>query len=331
MDSTQRSHHLPSAGAHRPGGLRPLRPGRHAYATDDYRHAFGQRYAGSDRDAAAQPDAAAIEHARTHVHGDAAGLPGKRRTDRPLRRIPQPVGRRESALPGLHSALLSESQRRFPVLYLLPAAGENESQWDELGIDTAIDQGVRLGALPPMIVVMPALGNIGVRNSFPPNASYETYLMDELRPAVERDFCTITTREERAIGGIGRSGFWAYSIALRNPDTFSIVGGHSADFDAANVPPANNPLELALDAPFLQEANLRMFIDNGAEDPDGAGLGTFSSRLSARGITHTYVITPGEAHDESYWSNQLDEYLTFYAADWERDLSVLPSCLEPSP
>ncbi|MBL8133559.1 MAG: hypothetical protein JNL42_16980 [Anaerolineae bacterium] len=224
-----------------------------------------------------------------------------------------------------------ESQRRFPVIYLLPGEGENESQWDELGVDAAVDQGVRLGAVPPMIVVMPALGSIGARDSFPPNASYETYLMDELRPAVERDFCTITTRAQRAVGGIGRGGFWAYSLALRHPDTFSIVGGHSADFEVSNIPPANNPLELALDAPFLQQANLRMFIDNGADDPFGAGLGTFSSRLSARGITHTYVITPGEAHDERYWSAQIDEYLSFYSEGWTRDLGALPSCLEPSP
>lgn len=224
-----------------------------------------------------------------------------------------------------------ESQKRFPIIYLLPGLGSNESQWDKLGIGDAIDQGVRLGAVAPMIVVMPALGNIGARDSFPPNASYETYILDELRPAVERDFCTINTRDQRAIGGISRGGFWAFSIALRHPDVFGIVGGHSATFDANNAPADFNPLELALNAPFLQQANLRMYIDNGSNDPAGADLGTFSSRLSARGIAHTYIITPGAGHDDAYWSSQLDEYLAFYARDWTHDISALPSCMQPSP
>jgi len=225
----------------------------------------------------------------------------------------------------------AESGRRFPVVYLLPGLREDETQWSELGLTDALDQGVEIGALAPLIAVMPALGSIGGRDSFPPNVSYEGVIMDEVRPAVERDFCTIQNRDNRAIGGISRGGFWAYSIALRHPDTFGIVGGHAAAFDPDNAPAASNPLELALDAPFLQEANLRMYIDNGADDPAGADLGVFSGRLSARGIAHTYVVTPGAAHDAAYWSSQLDEYLTFYARDWTRDLNALPSCMQPSP
>ena len=106
-------------------------------------------------------------------------------------------------------------------------------------------------------------------NSFPPKASYETVVLDELMPAVERDFCTWNDRDHRAIGGISRGGFWAYEIALRHPDMFGIVGGHSAAFDAGNAPAAFNPLELALNAPFLTDANLRMYLDNGADDPAG--------------------------------------------------------------
>ena len=70
--------------------------------------------------------------------------------------------------------------------------------------------------------------------------------LEELIPAVERDFCTRNDRDHRAIGGISRGGFWAYSLALRHPDIFGIVGGHSAAFDTGNAPPDSNPLELAL-------------------------------------------------------------------------------------
>lgn len=224
-----------------------------------------------------------------------------------------------------------ETQARYPYVILLHGLQQDEKEWGNLGIQQALDQGIRLDALAPMIVVMPDMGRIGTEDSFPPQASYETVVLDELLPAVERDFCTWNDRDHRAIGGISRGGFWAYSIALRHPDVFGIVGGHSAAFDTTNAPAANNPLELALNAPFLASANLRMYLDNGAEDPAGTNLELFSNRLSSRGIAHTYIISPVGGHDDAYWSAHLQDYLTFYGKDWPSQVSELPSCLQPSP
>lgn len=224
-----------------------------------------------------------------------------------------------------------ESEKRYPYVILLHGLRETELQWDELGVDTTLDQGIRLDALPPMILVLPYFGTIGTRNAFPPDPSYETVILEELMPAVERDFCTWNDRDHRAIGGISRGGFWAYSIAMRHPDLFGSVGGHSATFATNNAPPAFNPLELALNTPFLSEANLRMYIDNGASDPAGEELQLFSSRLSSRGIAHTYVIHPVGEHNDEYWQAHVPEYLQFYGANWTKNLSELPSCLQPSP
>ena len=224
-----------------------------------------------------------------------------------------------------------QTQARYPYVILLHGLQEDEQQWGDLGIQQALDQGIRLGALAPMIVVMPDMGTLGAEEAFPPQDSYETVVLDELMPAVERDFCTWNERDHRAIGGISRGGFWAYSIALRHPDIFGIVGGHSAAFDEGNAPADNNPLELALNAPFLASANLRMYLDNGAEDPAGTNLELFSNRLSSRGIAHSYIISPVGGHDAAYWSAHLQDYLTFYGRDWPRQANELPSCLQPSP
>lgn len=219
-----------------------------------------------------------------------------------------------------------ETQKRYPVIILLHGLGETEAQWDELGIDDTLDEGIRDGSLPPAILVLPFMGNIGNDNSFPPDDSYETVVMDELLPAIQRDFCTIDDRNQRAIGGISRGGFWAYSLALKHPDVFGIVGGHSAFFDSDIAPDDSDPLELALNTDFLIEANLRMYLDNGAVDYVGPNQELFSSRLSARGIPHTYIINPVGDHDNTYWSSHVAEYLAFYARDWARDAAALPSC-----
>ncbi len=224
-------------------------------------------------------------------------------------------------------------QKRYPVLILLHGLSYSEDQWLDLGLPEALDQGIRLGVLPPMIVVMPYMGNIGARNNFPPEPSYEGVILDELLPQIDRDLCTISNRAHRAIGGISRGGFWAYSIAMRHPDIFGAVGGHSAYFpnDSNEIPASHNPLELALNASFIEEADLRMYLDNGARDSSGPSQQLFSSRLTGRDIPHTYIVHPTGEHNNEYWSAHVDEYLTFYGRDWERNTSALPSCTEPGP
>jgi enterochelin esterase-like enzyme len=224
-----------------------------------------------------------------------------------------------------------DTQKRYPVVYLLHGLRQDENTWMDVGVVQALDQAIRLGAIGPMIVVMPSLGAIGTLDQFPPDPSFESVLLDELLPAIERDFCTINDRAYRGLGGISRGGFWAYSIGMRHPDVFSKLGGHSAAFDEDNAPAANNPLELALNAAFLSAADLDLYLDNAASDPAGTGLELFSSRLSSRGIPHTYIIHPTGDHSEDYWSAHVQEYLSFYGTGWPLSDAELPSCLQPSP
>jgi enterochelin esterase-like enzyme len=224
-----------------------------------------------------------------------------------------------------------ETQKRYPVVYLLHGLQQDENTWIEVGVVDALDQAIRQGRLGPMILVMPSSGRIGGEDQFPPDESLEGVILDELVPAIERDFCTIADRAYQAIGGISRGGFWAYSIGMRHPETFSRLGGHSAAFDEDNAPPANNPLELALNAAFLTAADLDMYLDHAAADPAGRGIELFSSRLSSRGIPHTYVINPTGDHSIDYWSAHVAEYLDFYGETWPLSDAELPSCLEPSP
>lgn len=224
-----------------------------------------------------------------------------------------------------------ESGQRYPVVYLLHGLNYDELQWSDIGVARTLEAGLADGTLPPMILVMPDFGSLGAENIFPPEPSYETVFREELQPAIERDFCTVNTRDFRALGGISRGGFWAYSIGMRHPEAYGILGGHSAAFDPNNAPDAFNPLELALNAADLAAADLRMYLDNAAADPAGRYLELFSSRLSSRGIPHQYVINPSGNHDNAYWNTHVGEYLAFYGRDWPRDAALLPSCAEPSP
>ncbi len=226
-----------------------------------------------------------------------------------------------------------ETQARFPYVILLHGLSFREQQWEEIGVVEALDQGIRLGALPPMLLVMPYMGEIGGFNQFPPDPSYETVVLEELIPAVEANFCTWDDRDYRGIGGISRGGFWAYSIGLRHPDVFSRIGGHSAIFpeDVQEVPAAFNPLQIAQNSSFLPDAELELYIDNAVSDSAGLSLQQLSNRLRQNSVTHEYVINVEGAHNNDYWAAHVTDYLTFYGEDWPRNYSGLPSCRELSP
>lgn len=224
-----------------------------------------------------------------------------------------------------------ETGKRYPYVILLHGQATTEIQWDRIGMDDALDQGIRLGAAAPMIMVMPYTGSIANFDRFPPDPSYETVILEELVPAIERDFCTWNNAEYRAIGGISRGGFWAFSIAMRHPDIFGRAGAHSAVFTETNAPPAFNPLDLALNSSFLEDSGLRLYMDNAANDPAGRNQELLSSRLSSRSIPHTYLIHPVGDHSEDYWQAHVTEYVDFYTDDWPTSISDLPDCAEPSP
>jgi enterochelin esterase-like enzyme len=120
---------------------------------------------------------------------------------------------------------------------------------------------------------------------------------------------------------------------MRHPEIFGNLGSHSGYFpnNTAQIPPDFNPLEMALNSATLQEAGLRLYMDNGASDSSGPSQQLLSSRLTQRGIQHTFVVNVTGEHDNTYWSAHVREYLDFYGKNWAKNYADLPSCAEPSP
>lgn len=223
-----------------------------------------------------------------------------------------------------------ETFRRYPYVILLHGTGYTESMWEDLGAPAVMDQGIAKGTLPPMVLVMPDGGQISELNDQPEQSSYEAVILNELIPSIESDFCLWGSRQGRAIGGISRGGFWAFSIALRHPELFSALGGHSPYFEDGNAPSEINPLDLA-GRVNLTKFPLRIYMDNAAGDSVSANVIRMSDILRQNGIEHKYLINPTGGHDMDYWSSHVGEYLSFYGQAWPYDVSALPSCLEPSP
>ncbi len=87
-----------------------------------------------------------------------------------------------------------------------------------------MDQGVNKGTLPPMVLVMPDGDPIAELNDAPDGQTYENVILRRVNARCGGEFLSVGQPSGRAIGGISRGGFWAFSIALRHPELFSAVG-----------------------------------------------------------------------------------------------------------
>jgi enterochelin esterase-like enzyme len=223
-----------------------------------------------------------------------------------------------------------ETGRRYPFVLLMHGADQDEKIWtDALKIGAALEAGLALKALPPFVLVMPRGGELANLNIFRAGAGWESVILDELLPHVEQNLCTWNERDGRAVGGISRGGFWAFVFAMRHPELFGAVGGHSPAFYwQNNAPAAYNPLYMARDQEFPPGLLPRMWVDIGADDRGRETAQEFQQMLAARGIEIDFTLNPAGDHTAAYWAEHISEYLTFYAQTWPRNVQDLPSCLD---
>src|SRR5215813_3045373 len=223
----------------------------------------------------------------------------------------------------------AETQRRYPYVILMHGSDGDQTEWTSaLKADSAEDAGLIVQALPPMILVMPDGGDLMNLNAFPDKPSWETVVVNELMPEIEKNFCTWNAREGRAIGGISRGGFWAFEIAFRHPDLFSAIAGHSPFFDPDNAPPVVNPMSLAKTIQFAPGKQPRIWLDIGKDDTYRSNVDVLQRTLAGRGIDPGYTLNPIGDHSTAYWAAHVSEYLSFYGQTWPHNVEELPSCLE---
>lgn len=117
-----------------------------------------------------------------------------------------------------------ESDKRYPVLYLLHGLLQNYTVWPMLG-------AAHYMAKYDMIIVMPDAGNtwyINWSESYNDEMNnWEDFIIYDLIHTVDETFRTIPSREGRAINGLSMGGYGAITLGLRHPTTFCSIGSHS--------------------------------------------------------------------------------------------------------
>lgn len=206
-----------------------------------------------------------------------------------------------------------QSDRRYPVLYLIHGWPYDEFHWDNLGIDEVADAGIQAGLWPPFLIVMPGADPDGIFvHTAGGDRSIEGQIVNELLPHIDTNYRTWAAREGRAIGGISRGGVWALEIGLRHPDLFAIVGGHSPALKYNLAPQAYDPFYLARSA---ESTSLRIYLSAGDTDWAFQHTQALHELLDSLGVANQFAVHQG-SHSDSLWMANISEYLAFYTAGW---------------
>ena len=153
----------------------------------------------------------------------------------------QELTMKTAALPGdTHVRVLlpagydASAPKRYPVLYLLNGALDNETSWTLKG------DAEKITAPFPLIVVMPDGGTDGGYTDWynygkggPP--MWETFHIGQLLPWIDAHFRTTGTRAGRAVAGLSMGGGGAFSYAARFPDLFVAAAAFSGAVDTNNL------------------------------------------------------------------------------------------------
>lgn len=230
-------------------------------------------------------------------------------------------------LPESYSAK-SESGKRFPVVYLLHGLTGHFDNW------TARTELVAYSAAYDMIVVTPEGEDGWYTDNFSKAGDrYESYIIKELIPEIDKRYRTLDRRDHRAIAGLSMGGFGAIKFGLKYPDMFVVVGSFSGALGAAmitekqfpgaigktidnifgpsggEVRKANDPFDIIRRA---TPDNIKKFpfiyIDCGTEDFLFNSNREFVSLLIEKDVPHEYRQLPG-SHDWKYWDSQVQEFL----------------------
>lgn len=132
----------------------------------------------------------------------------------------------------LPKSYTKEPDRKYPVVYMLHGAGENDWEWANIPvsmISEAITMITNDGTAAECIVVFPNANEGGKQGYFNQEGwKYEDYFFKELIPVIEQRYRVIADKGHRAIGGLSMGGGGSFNYGMRHPDMFSSVYAISA-------------------------------------------------------------------------------------------------------
>lgn len=237
------------------------------------------------------------------------------------------------------------SKQNYPVLYLLHGGSGSYNDWHQKVTEPGLVN--RMAEEYDLIIVTPGVGPASYYYDSPllDSVRYETYMIDELIPQVDKTYRTFARKESRAITGLSMGGHGAITLAANHPDVFAAAGSMSGvmnidtrmwkvqdDFRKLRQEGQKAMLgaDLSYDGPAFStytavglvdkmKANgLALILDCGVDDFLIETNRQIHQLLLENGTPHEYIERPG-AHTWPYWTAALPVHLLFLDKYLKRD------------
>ena len=225
----------------------------------------------------------------------------------------------------------TEKARRYAVVYLLHGLTGHYDNW------TDKTKLAEYAAKYDYLIVTPEGSNGWYSDSASvSNDKYESYIVQELIPEIDKNFRTAADKNHRAVAGLSMGGYGSIKFGLKYPEKFALVGSFSGALQAASLTEkmlgngwkvltdsitsvygaedsptrvANDVFKIVREMPVEKAKSLPfIYLDCGTEDGLIGTNREFSALLLEKKIPHEARELPGK-HDWVFWDAQVQEFL----------------------
>jgi enterochelin esterase-like enzyme len=234
-----------------------------------------------------------------------------------------------------------QSERTYPVVYLLHGYTDDHTGWLQFGeINRYADKAIAEGTIPPMIIIMPNADSSFYINSYDGKEKYEDFFIKEFMPAIEKTYRIKAQKKYRGVAGLSMGGYGTLIYALKYPELFAAAAPLSAavfnDDEATSMPDANwnntfgqlygrelkgkdrlskswydnSILKIIATKTSAELKQVRYWIDCGDDDFLARGNSLLHIALFDKQVPHEYRVRDG-AHNWTYWRTGITDALGF--------------------
>ncbi len=236
-----------------------------------------------------------------------------------------------------------KGESRYPVVYLLHGGSGAFSDWHQKVTEKGIVN--QLAEEHKVLIVTPGVGPASYYYDSPllDSVRYETYMIQELIPFIDKNYRTLAQKESRAITGLSMGGHGAITLAAKHPTLFIAAGSMSGvmnidtdfwkvgeDFRSLRkkgqiemLGPINyqgplfNPYTAVGLVDQLKSQKVSLIIDCGVDDFLIETNRQMHSLLMEKKVAHEYIERPG-AHTWNYWTEALPVQFFFLSKSLKR-------------
>ena len=236
-----------------------------------------------------------------------------------------------------------KEESRYPVVYLLHGGSGAFSDWHQKVTEKGIVN--QLAEEHKVLIVTPGVGPASYYYDSPllDSVRYETYMIQELIPFIDKNYRTLAQKESRAITGLSMGGHGAITLAAKHPTLFIAAGSMSGvmniDTDLWKVGedfrslrkkgqiemlgainyqgPLFNPYTAVGLVDQLKNQKISLIIDCGVDDFLIETNRQMHSLLMEKKVAHEYIERPG-AHTWKYWTEALPVQFFFLSKSLKR-------------